>query len=50
MDTLIRPTDNETRLPHITRESTSRPRSSVPSQCVPFGDCSESLTFTLIGS
>ena len=50
MDTLMRPTDSEIREPQSTRENTSRPRSSVPSQCVAFGDWSESMTFTLIGS
>ena len=50
MDTLMSPTDSEIREPQSTRENTSRPRSSVPNQCVAFGDWSESITFTLIGS
>src|SRR6266705_1552468 len=44
------PTESETREPHITRERTSRPRSSVPSQCPGLGGMSESVTLTFVGS
>ena len=50
MLTEMTPTESDTRLPQMTRERTSRPRSSVPRKCAPLGGRSESATFTLIGS
>ena len=44
------PATSEARLPQITRESTSRPISSVPNQCVGVGAWRIALQLVAIGS
>src|SRR5208283_1282393 len=46
MPTAINPTLREIRLPHITRDKTSLPRSSVPKRCAVVGG--ERTLYTLI--
>ena len=50
MDTAITPADNDARVPQITRDSRSRPTSSVPNQCSAEGGLRTSEKLVCSGS